>query len=265
MLVRPHLAGAAEARLDLVDDEQGPVRPAQLGSCRPVVLRGEIHALSLDDLDDERGHVPTAQLAIERLDLPEGHLVASGQQRAEPFPEFLPAVEGQRPVAETVERVIRVEDPVPLRGVSRELDRGLHGLRSGITQETAPDALMRPPHQGLRQQAGQQRRVQLHEVREVQLERVVQGLLNHGMATPEREDAEAGQEVEIALAAAVVQVRAFAAHVETVESERLQHLHELRVEVLVVKAEILPLAGLDQRAELEGHLHSPQLPRLAAA
>src|SRR5208283_1867673 len=62
------------------------------------------------------------------------------------------------------------------------------------------------------------------------------------------------QKVEITLAVAVVEVSALASDIKPVKAERLQHLHKLRIQVLAVKAEILPFAGFDQRAELEGHL-----------
>ena len=52
VLVGPELAGPAETGLDLVDDEEGAVLAAELGRCGPVLLRGQVHALSLDDLED---------------------------------------------------------------------------------------------------------------------------------------------------------------------------------------------------------------------
>ena len=112
---------------------------------------------------------------------------------------------------------------------------------------------MCPRHQRLGEQSGQQRRVELNQVRKVHVERLVQSLFYDRMPASEREDTETRQEVEIALSIPVVQVRAFSPHVEAIETEGLQHLHELGIEILTVEAEILALAGFDQRAELEGH------------
>ncbi len=99
---------------------------------------------------------------------------------------------------------------------------------------------MGPCHHRLCQQSGQKGGVELDKVREVHVQGVVQGFLHHGMAAAERVDAEAGEEVEIPLAVAVVQIAAFALDVETIKAQRLQHLHELGVEVLAVKAEVPP-------------------------
>jgi hypothetical protein len=78
------------------------------------------------------------------------------------------------------------------------------------------------------------------------------------MGTPEGKDTEAGKKVEVSLAVPIPEVAALSFDIETVEVERLQHLYELGIEVLAVETEILALAGFDQRAELEGHLDSPQ-------
>ena len=117
---------------------------------------------------------------------------------------------------------------------------------------------MGPCHHRLGQQTGQQGGVELHEVRKVHLEGVVKRLLNDRVPASEGEDAETGQEVQVALAVPVVEVAALTFDIEAVETERLQYLYELGIEILAVQAEILALAGFDQRAKLEGHLGSPQ-------
>ena len=108
----PESPGAAEPGLDLVDERSRvPWRPAQLGSRPPVLLGSGVDALSLDRLGDEGGHVAPAQLAPRGPIAPKGTTSSSRQQRAEPYPEFLPAVERKEPRAEAVERVVAVEDP----------------------------------------------------------------------------------------------------------------------------------------------------------
>ena len=56
VLDRPHLPGAAGARLDLVGDEQDAVLGAQLAQAlEEAVLGDDVAALALDRLDDDRG------------------------------------------------------------------------------------------------------------------------------------------------------------------------------------------------------------------
>ena len=132
MLVRPELARAAESRLHLVDHEQGPVLAAQLRRSRPVLVRGQVHALSLDDLEHERGDIVAPQLSLERLDLAEGNLVTAREQGAEPLPELLAPIERQRSEAEAVKGVVGMQHAGPLGRVTGELDRGLDRLGAGI-------------------------------------------------------------------------------------------------------------------------------------
>ena len=72
------------------------------------------------------------------------------------------------------------------------------------------------------------------------------------MAAAEREHAEPGEEVEVAPAVAVEEVRALGAHVVGVEPDRAQHARHLRVHVALVQRERLVPARLEQRAHVEG-------------
>ena len=57
------------------------------------------------------------------------------------------------------------------------------------------------------------------------------------MAAAEREHAESGKEIEVAVAVAVEEVRAFGAHVVLVEADRAENLRHLRVHVTLVQRE----------------------------
>ncbi len=57
MLDRPEPAGAADAALDLVGDEQGAVLLAQALDFFQVARGGQVDAFALDRLDNERGHI----------------------------------------------------------------------------------------------------------------------------------------------------------------------------------------------------------------
>ena len=73
------------------------------------------------------------------------------------------------------------------------------------------------------------------------------------MRTTEREDPEAAQQVEVAIAVVVEEVAALTAFVEAVEAERGHDLRELRIEVLGVQGEVVAVSLLQQSREVEGH------------
>ena len=256
MLVAEELPRAPQPGLDLVHDEQGLVAPAQRLRRGPVLLRGEVDALALDGLDHEGGHVAAPQLAGQAVDVAEGH-ARGGEQGAEAVAELLAPVERQRPGGEPVEAVVAVDDPVALGGGPGELDGRLDGLGPRVGEEGALDAGVRPFHQRLGQEPGQQGAVHLDQVGQIGVEGLVDGPRHGGMGTAEGEDAEPGQEVEIAPALGVVEIAALAPHVVAVEPDRLEHPAHLRVHVLRLEGEVLPLAGAQNFGEVEGHQQAP--------
>ena len=94
------------------------------------------------------------------------------------------------------------------------------------------------------------RDAQLRQAWRIAVEQFVQRLLDEGVVAPEAEDAVACVEVEVALAATVDQIGAFAADPLAVEAERLQHASELAVEVALVERESLARALGPQRSEV---------------
>src|SRR5205807_7176207 len=58
-------AGAPETGLNLVDDQQRAVAPAQLLGAGQIALGGDVDALALDRLDDAPGHVSAPELTLE--------------------------------------------------------------------------------------------------------------------------------------------------------------------------------------------------------
>jgi hypothetical protein len=67
------------------------------------------------------------------------------------------------------------------------------------------------------------------------------------VAPSEREDAKSAQEIEVAPALIVVEVAALTALVEAIETEGLDDLGELGIEIARVKFEVLSTALLEQR------------------
>src|SRR4051812_22214185 len=111
MLEREPPAGASQPCLNLVDDEQRAVAPAQLMR-GPEVTRGRQrdHA-ALYRLDDERGHVLRPQLLLEPVEIAERNPPATRQQRTETLLEELVAHQGQRAERDPVKAAVAREQP----------------------------------------------------------------------------------------------------------------------------------------------------------
>ena len=96
----------SQAGLDLVDDEQRPVAPAQrLGRLEVAGGRQRDHP-PLDRLDDERGDVPGAQFRLQAREIAERHPRAAGQQRTEALLEELVTDDRQWPERDAMEAAV---------------------------------------------------------------------------------------------------------------------------------------------------------------
>ncbi len=140
-LVGEELAGAADAGLDLVHDEQEAVLVAERPQgAQPLVRDHPQAALALDRLDHQGGGLGRDR-GLQGLQVAERHLVEAVHLRAEAVDVLLLAAGrdgGERPA---VERTLEGDDPVALRmaagGVvlAGHLDAGLVGLGTGIGEE----------------------------------------------------------------------------------------------------------------------------------
>ena len=88
----------------------------------------------------------------------------------------------------------------------------------------------------------------------------MEGGAHRGVVAADAEHAEAGQEVEVLPAAAVVQVGALGAHVGGVEPDRVQHPGQLRVHVPAVQLVALLAPLVQQAADVETHACSLPAP-----
>ena len=139
-----------------------------------------------------------------------------------------------------MERVVGEEDARSCRVAQRDvLDDRLDRLGSAVGEEAAIVVVRHARDERLREQSGERRAFHLHEVRQRAVHRVAERLFDTGMATTEREDSEAGEEVEVAPPVAVEEVGALGAHVVGVEADRPQYPRHLRVEVALVQRERL--------------------------
>ena len=253
VLEREELAGATQSGLHLVENEERAVTGARPLRRKQVIVVSDEDPLALDRLEHEGGDVTLLELAIEGREITTGDRVAAGDERIEAVAEMMIAVQRQRAVCQTVKSVITVEDPWTPRGAVRVLDRGLDAFGSGAREVDRVEARRDLLLQLLREQSGEQRRIHLDEGRRLGLHELAESLTHHRMIASDVEDAVAGEHVQVALAGAVEEVRALRAHVDPVEPDRLEDPGELRVDMIRVELEVLPLTLTDQVYDVEGH------------
>jgi hypothetical protein len=249
---REQASRAPEPGLDLVHRQQRPVAAAELLGARQVAGRGDVHALALHGLDQECGDVATRELARQRVEVAEGHGLATRQQRPGALAVLGVAVDRQRSQRQAVEAALAEQHALPAGGHARELQRRLDRLRPGVREHGGVDPLRHPREQFLGEQAGGERDAQLREVGRPRRERLRECVAYARIVTAEREHPVAAEQVEVTIAARVDQLGALGGHPTAVEVERAQHPPELRVEVPVVQRELLPAPLVEQAGEIRG-------------
>ena len=105
MLEAEHLAGASEAGLDFIADEERSVFPAKLLRANKKVAARIIHSLALHRLDDESRDITFRQLLFEGGDVIErDSSIESLHERSEPFRKTFAAHERKRAEAQSMKR-----------------------------------------------------------------------------------------------------------------------------------------------------------------
>ena len=249
VLAGEEFSGAADAGLDLVDDEQRAVAAAERFGALEIVVVGQDHALALDRLDHERRHLAVRQRAVERGEIVERHADAIRQQRLEAAAEGVIAVQRKRPIGQAMERMAAIGDAGAARRGARELDRGLDRLGAGIGEEHLVE-MRHQIEQPVGQDAGERRDVHLHEVGQVGVERALQRGADRRVVAAEREHAEAAQQVEILPVRAVVEILSASLAKTDIISDGLENTDHLLVEALLVQAEAVGFVGLEQRGNV---------------
>jgi hypothetical protein len=232
-------AGASEAGLHLVADEQRPILAAERLRAGQVLVARDVHAVADDRLDDERGDVAAGERALEGGQVVERDAHAVGEQRTEALAELVHAVDRERAVGESVIAALDVHDLGTLGRVARELDRGLDRLRARVAEEHLLEPGRHLRDEALGEQAREHRDVHLHQVREPTVQHVREHLDHLRVIPSEREDAPAGEQIEILVALRVEEVRPARFGVGDVVADRLQHLHDLPVQIAIVQLVLL--------------------------
>ena len=116
VLIGEQVAGAADAGLDLVENQQaGRGRRTACASARKKVVRHHAHAaLAHDRLDQDGGGLRPDRF-LDRFKIAERHLVEAVDRRAEAFEIFLVAGRGDRGQRAAVEGAFEGDDAVTLR------------------------------------------------------------------------------------------------------------------------------------------------------
>ena len=259
VLRRQKAPGPPHAGLDLVGDQQGAVRAAQPGRRRQIVVVRNIDPLALDRLDHECGDVAPGERPLERLEIIERDARAVADERSEAGAKVLIAAQGHGAVGQAVEGVVAVQDGRAAGRGAAELDRRLRGFGAGVAEEQ----LRQPRHvagEALGEQAGEQGHVELHQAGELAAQHLLERAGHGRMVAPEREHAEPAQQIEIALAVGVEQMRPLGAHVVHGEAEGAQDAQQLRVEMAIEQLELVAAPFLDEPCQIDRHRSFPRLP-----
>ena len=231
VLQREPPAGAPEPGLDLVEDEQGAVAPAERLRPLQVARRHGGHEPALDRLDDEGRDVLGAQLRLQGGEVAVGNELATGQQRAEALLEELVAHHRERPERDAVKAALARDQARSPGRRARELHGGVHGLGPGAREEDGIEGGRQAPAELLGEHARQRRVVQLDAVDEIGGQRGLQDLADSGMVVAQAREALAGVEVEVGAPGGVVEVGALSGDVLLVEAEDPQHVDQVGIHV----------------------------------
>ena len=203
MLISEQIAGAANAGLDLVEDQQQAVVVAQLAQRAQKCVRHDAHAaLAHHRLDQDGGGLGPDGL-LDRIEIGERHLVEARHRRAEAVEIFLVAGRGQRRQRAAVEGALEGDDAEPLGLAAgglifaRHLDRALDRLGAGILKKHRVGKGRRAQPVG--QPFAFRNAIEIRDVPDL-LRLLGQRLDQIGMRMAERVDGDAGGEIEVALA-----------------------------------------------------------------
>jgi len=147
-----------------------------------------------------------------------------------------------------VERVVAVQNPAAPGGVAGELQRRLDRLGAAVSEVDALQ-VRRLGHQLLGEHPGQWWGIELGQIGQPEVEDVVQGPPDRRVMPAQREHTEAGKHVEVLVAAGVVQICAFTAHVDLVKADRVQRAVQLGVAMTLVQCISLAAAAREQITE----------------
>ncbi len=235
-------AGAAEAALDFIEDEERAGGAAEALGFAQVIAGEDFARFPLDGFDDEGGGVFGGEGALEGGEVVEGDFERAGDGVAEFFAEEVGAVDGEGAGGEAVEGVVAVDDFLAACVGAGELEGAFDGFCAGVGEEDAGEVVGGVGAEFLCDEAGEEGAIHADEVGEVGAHGLFDDGADLGVVAAECEDAPAGEEVEVFVVVLVEEVGALAAGVGFVEADGAEHFHEGGVDVLVV--EVVLLAGV---------------------
>ena len=141
--------------------------------------------------------------------------------------------------------VLGVQHPRASGGGAGDLDRRLDRLGAGVGRNHRGDAVGRKREQLLGEHAAEQRHAQLRQVAGSRRHHLLDRGDRLRVVAPDREHAVAAEQVEVALAVGVDQMRALPSAPHLVEAQRAQDPPHLRVQIAVVERHLLAAASIE--------------------
>src|SRR2546423_3663096 len=150
-----------------------------------------------------------------------------------------------------MEGVLAGDDPRPAGRRAAELQRRFDRLGAGAREEHAPERRGRALEQCAREQTRERRDTELHFARRLQLESLNERRPDARVVAADVVHPEAAEQVEKPRAVRVVEIRTLRPLPASVEADRPEQTHELRVDRPRVEVELLAPVLVEQLAQ--GH------------
>ena len=248
---RQDVPGPTESGLDLVRHEKRPrlaTRLRDLAQDPGAVLDDP---LALDRFVEERGDRSIGERATEGPHVAEGHLVATGDERAEAALQPLRPVQRERTQGQSVERVGPVGESRPPGRGPRDLHRRLDRLRPAVHEEDPILRSIEEPLETVGERHREWRELELDERRRREIEDLSQGIDDHRVIPTHRVAGVSPDRIEMASALLVHEPRAAASDEASIEADESKQVVEAGVEVRSVLGGGSPAVAVEHRLEVE--------------
>lgn len=227
-------SGTAHGSLDFVGNEKGAVFAAEFLSGGKVVVGRIFNPFSLDGFEDESGNVAGAEFGFEIGEVIEFDEFSSREKGTEILTKVARVGDGKSTIGKAVVGAFLGKDTGAFSKGAGELEGAFDCFGARVAEEAGIAGGAEFFDKGFGEKTGKDGAVHLDHIGEIEFEDVLDGFLDGGMVTTEVKDAVAAEEIEVVLAVEVVEVGAFGAGVDFIETDGALNFDQSTIDVLVV-------------------------------